>query len=91
MLVCFYGKICNGLKVFLFCYLYYLRYYYDLKNIGMKRCMIKEVVIFLFIVIVVEVIVMILLKLLDSFMCLVLSFVIIIGYCIVFWCFIILM
>lgn len=56
------------------------------KNIGTKRCMTKEAVIFLFIAIVVEVIATISLKLSDSFTRLVPSLVTIIGYCIAFWC-----
>lgn len=56
------------------------------ENIGTKRCMTKEAVIFLFIAIVVEVIATISLKLSDSFTRLVPSLVTIIGYCIAFWC-----
>lgn len=82
----FYGKICNGSKASLFCHPYYLRYHHDPKNIGTKRCMTKEAVIFLFIAIVVEVIATISLKLSDSFTRLVPSLVTIIGYCIAFWC-----
>lgn len=82
----FYGKIRNGSKASLFCHPYYLRYHHDPKNIGTKRCMTKEAVIFLFIAIVVEVIATISLKLSDSFTRLVPSLVTIIGYCIAFWC-----
>ncbi|MCJ8062620.1 hypothetical protein MU458_14575, partial [Staphylococcus aureus] len=58
----FYGKIRNGSKASLFCHPYYLRYHHAPKNIGTKRCMTKEAVIFLFIAIVVEVIATISLK-----------------------------
>ncbi|VEB59121.1 Multidrug transporter emrE Efflux-multidrug resistance protein emrE; Methyl viologen resistance protein C; Ethidium resistance protein [Salmonella enterica subsp. enterica] len=80
----FMAKIRNGSKASLFCHPYYLRYHHDPKNIGTKRCMTKEAVIFLFIAIVVEVIATISLKLSDSFTRLVPSLVTIIGYCIAF-------